>query len=171
MRGLSAHFRPFFAAPGGSFGGSNVRPVHTPQVPVDLAVLVQPNSQGSQYPIQRAIFAVPRKSIVDTLPLAISFRHVTPRGSAAKDPEHAVEGDSMIVPLSTTPLFGQVWLNQFPLIIRQFITRYVTPPSSVTEVQSEPTQKKAQFLTRAEQTIRQTQPRYFPCCLMTNRTA
>ena len=65
--------------------------IDTPEVVVDLALVVQFVQQRGDDPDPGAVRPPPVEAFEDRLPGAVAFREVTPRGAGMEDPEDAVD--------------------------------------------------------------------------------
>jgi len=122
VRGLG----PFFSRPSGGAGGAYIGAIDQPKVPVDFALLVESNPQGLQDTIKQT-FATPAvEAMIDALPFSVTFGHIAPRCSGAKNPEHAVERGAVVIPFPAAFLRGKQAFEQVPFVIREFIARHAS---------------------------------------------
>ena len=82
--------------------------------------------QTIQDPIEQTFSGPPSIPIVDGLPLAVAFGHVTPLGAAVKNSEHAVEHGAMVLPLATGLLRREQWFDALERFVGQLI-----PPTTI----------------------------------------
>lgn len=66
---------------------------------IDLAPLVEPHVQPLQDAVEGAVGPPAAQPVVDRLPIAVAFGQLPPLGSGVQDPEDAVEGRQVVVPL------------------------------------------------------------------------
>ena len=124
--GSKSRPRPLFARPGGSARSTHIGAVDEPEIPIDLALLVESNPQCFEDAIEEAFAPPAVEAIIDALPFPVAFGHVSPWSSGAKNPEHPIERDAVVVPSSATFLYGEKCLDQVPVIIREFVARHLS---------------------------------------------
>ena len=128
MRDRQARSRAaFFSRPGRSTRGTHVGAIDEPQVPVDFALLVEPDLQRFEDTIKDAIGSPAIEPMIDALPLSIAFGQIAPRCSGSENPEHAIERGAMIIPFAAAFLYWEQTFETFPLLVADFISRHGPP--------------------------------------------
>jgi len=93
---------------------------------MQLATFMQMPGQQAQHVNQLALADPLLKPAMARLVGRIFLRHLDPLRSAAKNPEHAVEHRTRVVPRTATVVLAPPWaqhrLHQLPLFLCQFPT-------------------------------------------------
>ena len=75
--------------------------------------------------IDGAVLSPAVEPIVDALPLAVALGQLAPLGAAVEDPEDAIEGGPVVVPLAPTSAgLGEEVFDQGELLIRHLVAAY-----------------------------------------------
>jgi hypothetical protein len=128
MRGRRVQIpAPFFSRSGRGTRGTHVGTIDEPEVPIDFALLVEPDLQGFEDAIEGSVGSPAVEPMIDAFPFSVSFGQIAPRRSGTENPEHAIEGGPTIVPSATATLFGKQALEKIPLFIADFVSRHGPP--------------------------------------------
>src|SRR2546421_8352389 len=128
MRGLLARRpAPLFSRPGGGSGGAYIGSIHTEQIPVDVAFLVEPDLQVFEHPVDHAFSAPGIEMMVDRLPGTVALRQITPGSAAAQDPEERVQDfpRGLARPAAPTLACGKQVIDQVPLLVRELVAMHL----------------------------------------------
>ena len=96
--------------------------IHVELAPVDTALGVEFTLQVPYNRLKGTIFGPASEPVINSLPVAIPFRHIPPRGPGAQDPKDAIDDLSVVV-VRAAPTFNlrQEVLDAFILLIGEFI--------------------------------------------------
>lgn len=129
---------PFIFPPsGGRSAGADDGTVDTPEVVIDLLLVVQFVEQRGDDPDPGAVLPPSVETLEDRLPGTVAFREVAPRGTGMEDPEDAVNDRARIVErmacLAVMGPVGHEGRDPCPLLLREFIavhgrTRWANGP-------------------------------------------
>jgi hypothetical protein len=128
MRGRRVQIpAPFFSRSGRDARRSHVGTIDEPEIPIDLALLVEPDLQGFENAIEGSVGSPAVETMIDTFPFSVAFGQIAPGGSGTKNPEHAIEVGPMIVPFAAASLFGKQAFEKLPLFVADFVSRHGPP--------------------------------------------
>src|SRR5271170_4085445 len=128
MHGRRARSRAaFFSRAGRGPRGPNVGTIHPPEIPVDLALLVESDLQGLENAIECPVGPPAAEAVIDAFPLAVAFGEITPGRAGAENPEHAIERSAMVVPFAAAFLCWEQAFKKFPLLVADIISRHGPP--------------------------------------------
>src|SRR5215218_3442173 len=116
--------RPPFR-PGRGPGGPNVRGVGKPGAEIHQPFRVQPDLEPFQDAVEGAIFGPCAVPVVRALPGALTLWKVSPRSTAAQDPQNRVEHLPRVTPLTAGGLRGRKKIaNGLPMPRVEFVSSY-----------------------------------------------
>ena len=94
------------------------------QFPIDVCVVHLAGLQAPQNPVPKAGATPLAKPIVHGLPGTETLGKVTPSASVRKNPENAINQESMVLPLTTPlPIARQQISDLLPLSVRELVAR------------------------------------------------
>jgi hypothetical protein len=121
--GLKLHI-PLFR-PGRGPGGPDVRGVGKPGAEIHQPLRVQPDLEPLQDAVEGAIVGPRTIPVVRALPWAVTLRKVSPRGTAAQDPQDRVEHLPRVAPLAAGGFRGREKIaDELPLPTVEFVSSY-----------------------------------------------
>src|SRR5215204_4929227 len=111
--------------PGRGSGGPDVRGVGKPGAEIHQPLRVQPDLEPLQDAVEGAIVGPRAVPVVRALPGAVTLRKVSPRGTAAQDPQDCVEHLPRVAPLAAGGFRGREKIaDELPLPIVEFVSFY-----------------------------------------------
>lgn len=86
----SGSWEPPLPGPRGRLRSAHRRAVHAPQVPVDVALRIEPDLERLQHPLEHPLAPPGVEVRAGRLPRRVSLGQVAPRGTTAQHPRHRV---------------------------------------------------------------------------------
>jgi hypothetical protein len=125
MRDLLAPPDPFFSAARRTAGSSDYRPVHTPQILVDLAQVYLRGPQAVEYLVQCSVVVPHVEQIPHGAPRTILLWQIAPWRAGPHDPQNPLHDDSAVARRPSGSRSRRKYIsNAVPLFVRQSMSRH-----------------------------------------------